>query len=112
MPDFKVVETHLRGFFAGHTSSALAWLPGPSARLWPEFRVLVFEPGPRINLWAYASVGSCAERAQPALEFILLSEAPNPALVELLAMTAYYHQSEGLGEGHTFPIGRRWLPEA
>jgi hypothetical protein len=29
--------------------------------------------------------------------------------VELLTMTAFYHETEGLGLGHTFPIGEPWL---
>ena len=29
--------------------------------------------------------------------------------VELLTMTAYYHHTDGLGLGHTFPIGEPWL---
>jgi len=43
-------------------------------------------------------------------EFCVLSAEPSPRIVELLAMLAYYHQTTGLGLGHTLPIGEPWLP--
>jgi hypothetical protein len=34
------------------------------------------------------------------------------AHIETLAMVAYYHHTEGLDVGHTFPIGRPWCSGA
>jgi len=43
------------------------------------------------------------------MEFMILSPKSSPRCVELLAMCAYYHHTDGLGLGHTFPVGEPWL---
>ena len=44
------------------------------------------------------------------MEFVLVAPESSARHVELLTMTAYYHATETLEHGHTFPIGQPWLP--
>jgi len=47
------------------------------------------------------------------LEFVMTSSEADQRLVELIAMTAYYHggpPAQRLDVGHTVPIGEPWLP--
>jgi hypothetical protein len=106
------VESHLRQYFVGHRCSITAWGVGPTAKRWPHFRVLHFEPGPRTSRHVYVSVGAAAVRSRPRLEFVLLSRDADATHIETLAMVAYYHHTEGLDCGHTFPIGRPWCAGA
>jgi hypothetical protein len=106
------VEAHAKAFFAGHPCASTGWLPGPTARLCPASRVLVFAPGPRCDCHVYASIGASHLRDGVHHEFLLCSAGPEPSLIEILAMVVYYHHTEGLADGHTFPIGRPWLPDA
>ena len=106
------VEAHARAYFAGHPCSVAAWLPGPIAQLSPAFRVLIFGPGPRTSHAIYASVGASLFRPGTHREFVLMAPAEHPECIELLAMVAYYHHTQGLDVGHTFPVGRPCLPGA
>ena len=84
---------------------------GPAADLLPRLRIAVLSPGPRTNLWVYATVGASEAKSGPTdgLEFFMTVPAEDLRHVELLTMTAYYHYTDGLGLGHTFPIGEPWL---
>ena len=106
------LERHARSFFAGHECTVTAWAPGPTARLFPASRVLVFGPGPRGLGYAYVSIGASNVRTDVSREFVILAPRTDSSLTETLAMILYYHHTEGLDLGHTFPIGRPWLPEA
>jgi Suppressor of fused protein (SUFU) len=80
----------------------------------PAFRVLEIAPGLKSALWNYVSVGACDLPAPNAsrLEFLLCSKEPSERAVELVTMVAWYHSTEGLGVGHTMPIGEPWMPGA
>ena len=104
------LRRHLGTFFAGHACAEHAWRIGPALTHLPRLRVAEFAPGPRFSGWVYASLGAWEARPDPRLEFVITAPAPDLRLVELLAMTAWYHRTEGLGLGHTFPIGEPWLP--
>ncbi len=107
------VENHFRRFFAGHAVAIRAWPHGPTTAH-PDFRVLEFAPGPRSQLWSYVSCGAgdltSPNRAE--LEFLLCCAQQSDRAVELVTMAAWYHSTQGLGRGHTLPIGEPWLPEA
>lgn len=105
-----MVRRHLRQFFAGHTCEEHPWTLGPAADVLPGLRVAEFAPGPKLDLWVYASVGAWEARENPRLEFVLAAPQQDLRHVELMAMTAWYHGQQGLGLGHTFPIGKPWLP--
>ena len=107
-----IIEEHLRRFYDGHVIADTPSLPGPTARLWPQFHILTIEPGPRIGLWSYVTVGAFQARKEHLLEFVILAQHPSASLVELLAMATYYHHTHELGHGHTIPIGRSWIPGA
>ena len=76
----------------------------------PLLRIAQFAPGLRIGVWVYATIGASTVRPDVRLEFVLAAAAPDVRHVELAMMTAWYHQHEPLGLGHTFPIGEPWLP--
>jgi hypothetical protein len=76
----------------------------------PEFRVLVFGPGPRAEHSTYVSIGASLVRAGCHRELVFCAPAEQTECVELLAMVAYYHHTEGLDVGHTLPVGRPCLP--
>lgn len=106
------VETHAQAFFAGHPRASTAWLVGPTAQLFPETRVLAFAPGPRCDHHVYVSIGASHVRHGVHREFLLCSREADPSLVEILAAVVYYHHTQGLDVGHTFPIGRPWVAGA
>jgi hypothetical protein len=109
---FEEVVQHYFSFFEGHKAHRCEWDRGPMPEAIPEFHVLRFEPGPRIGLWTYCSVGASSITHEDAgkLEFLIHSEREDPRLVELLTMVAYFHRSTRLGLGHTLTIGEPWLP--
>lgn len=79
----------------------------------PQFFVCEVGPGPRSTLWLYATVGASELRDGPGgLEFILACPSQCERGVELATMAARYHRRQGLGMGHTCPIGEPWLPGA
>jgi hypothetical protein len=104
------VRQHLRQFFTGHACEEHIWTLGTVADELPHFRVAEFAPGPKIDLWTYASIGAWEAGDKPRLEFLLAAPKQDLRHVELVAMTAWYHRRHGLGLGHTFPIGEPWLP--
>lgn len=108
------VEAHARRYFEGHAAKVRVWPRGPMARSHPDFRVIEFAPGPRSGLWTYVSVGALDldSSGGTPLEFLLCAEHPTERAVELLTMAAWYHSTDGLGLGHTMPIGEAWIPGA
>ncbi|MEW6741856.1 MAG: suppressor of fused domain protein [Planctomycetota bacterium] len=108
------IAEHARQFFARHKSEEKTWTLGPMSRSCPGFRVLEVGPGPKSGLWNYVSLGASRLTAPNgrALEFILCTPYQTGRGVELVTMAAWYHYREGLGVGHTMPIGEPWLPGA
>jgi hypothetical protein len=106
----EAIRRHLQTFFAGHTYGETVWTLGSTETL-PRLRIAAIGPGPRTGLWVYATIGASEAAADPngGVEFLMTAPAENLRHVELLTMTAYYHQTEGLGLGHTLPIGEPWL---
>ena len=49
------------------------------------------------------------ESADALLEFLVLADAQDPRCVEIVTMAAYYNRTQGLGVGHTLPIGEPWI---
>lgn len=115
-PSFRceVVERHIREFFAGHTITEHRWTLGPVSDAIPQFRVLCAAPGERTGCWTYLSVGASTIEIDQAglLEFFIISPIEDLKNVELVTMTAWYHKTETLARGHTFPIGEPWLAES
>lgn len=105
-----VVRRHLRRFFAGHPCEEHIWTLGPALDELPRLKAAEFAPGPKSDLWIYATIGAWEARADPRLEFFIAAREPDLRHVELLFMIAWYHGRYGLGEGHTMPIGEPWLP--
>lgn len=101
---------HLRSFFRGHESHEHWWRLGPAIESLPRLRVAEFIPGPQSDLWVYATVGAWEAKLDRRLEFLIIAQNQELRHVELLTMAAWYHRDQGLGLGHTFPIGEPWLP--
>ncbi|MFG1808373.1 suppressor of fused domain protein [Streptomyces sp. NPDC049040] len=107
------VETHVRGFFQGHSVTGEDWDLGPGRReMVPGLRILTVSPGPRADSWAYVTAGcwSVAERDGHGVEFVLTAPVRDERFVDLLAMTAYYHAVQHLDLAHSLPIGEPWQP--
>lgn len=106
-----LIEQHCKAYFKGHKCSSHQWSLGPLQDLAPWFHVLRFAPGPRTDLWVYISVGASLLGSSPGsgIEFSVTSPQESSRIVELLAMSAYYHKNHRLGLEHTLPIGESWL---
>ena len=86
---------------------------GPRWQLPPGFRVLVFSPGERRRMWAYATCGMSQQYDAPGIEIHLFSPVKCATHIELLTAIAHYHVTgEYLGVGHTVNFGRPWLPDS
>ncbi len=104
------LRRHLQTFFAGHPYEETVWTLGPTEAL-PRLRIAVIGPGPRTNLWVYATLGASETTVETmdGIEFLITAPAEDLRHVELLTMTAYYYHTEWLDLGHTLPIGEPWL---
>ncbi|WP_051944402.1 suppressor of fused domain protein [Streptacidiphilus rugosus] len=108
------VESHVRGFFAGHDQvQAHDYDLGPGRReAVPGLRIIAASPGPRCNVWTYVTAGcwSAVEKQGHGIEFVLTSPAGDVSFVDLLAKIAYYHAAHHLDLEHSMPIGEPWMP--
>jgi hypothetical protein len=108
---YPALRAHIRRFFKGHRRQEYEYTRGPAGRIPTDFRVVRVAPGPKTPLMTYLSLGSweAAGDSKCGLEFVVTTQQPEMKCVELLAMVAYYHRTEGLGVGHTFPLGHGWV---
>jgi hypothetical protein len=108
---YPALRAHIRRFFEGHGYREHEYTHGPAGRIPPDFRVVQVSDGPRTRLCTYLSLGSWEATCESncGLEFLVTTSLPEMECVELLAMVAYYHRTERLGVGHTFPLGYAWL---
>jgi hypothetical protein len=108
---YPALRAHIRRFFEGHCCSEHTFAGGPAGRVPPDFRVVRVAAGPKTPLTVYLSLGSWEATGDTGhgLEFLVTTSRPEKDCVELLTMVAYYHRTEGLGLGHTFPLGYSWL---
>ncbi|WUR85895.1 suppressor of fused domain protein [Streptomyces phaeochromogenes] len=110
----EVVESHVRAFFMGHTVEVVDYDLGPERReIVPDLRVLVVEPGPRSDSWAYLTAGCWAsmEKHSHGLEFVMTAHVRDQRFIDLMAMIAYYHGGgHRLDLEHSMPIGKPWVP--
>ncbi len=110
------MAAHVRRFFDGQEVTIERWSTGPIEGRVPGFAVARVGPGPKLpGLWTYVSLGcwTATHEDEHGLEFALVGAKNDPRLVELLALTAFYHcgpESQRLDLGHTVPIGEPWLP--
>ena len=108
------VEEHVRDYFSEHIVTEHIFRKGPTRQLVPEFRVLCAEPSGGLDFYTYLSIGASlvGNPDGRSLEFLVTSNRHDDLWVELLTMTAYYHSTESLELGHTFPIGHPLLADA
>jgi hypothetical protein len=86
---------------------------GALSSLVTGFRVLVFSPSPRREMWTYATCGMSAQNDAEAVELHLFSPAASESHIELLAAVAHYHLTgECLGLNHTVNFGWPWMPRS
>lgn len=87
------------------------WQTGPVDQLPEGFCILEFAPTRLRDMWTYATCGMSPLTDQPPIELHLFAQRPSMSHVELLTVVAYYHRvGKPLKLGHTFNIGRPWLP--
>ncbi len=104
------LRKHIQTFFQGHRYEETMWTLGPVEWV-PGLRIACIGPGPNTEFWMYVSIGAweMQRAAESTLEFFIIAPEENLRHVELLTMTAWYHGTDCLGLGHTFPIGGPWL---
>ncbi|MGW5636769.1 suppressor of fused domain protein [Streptomyces sp. NPDC003832] len=114
LPAAEAVETHVRAFFEGHRVEAVDYDLGPDRReAVPDLRILVVEPGPRGDSWAYVTAGcrAAVQKDGHGLEFVMTAHVRDQRFIDLMAMIAYYHcGGHPLGLQHSMPIGEPWVP--
>jgi hypothetical protein len=108
------LDQHVRNFFGGHTITEHIFAKGPTKQLIPDFKVLCSHPSGDFNFYTYLSIGcSLIEHKDGRrLEFLATSPSYDEVWTELLTMVAYYHSTEWLELGHTFPVGHRLLRDS
>lgn len=109
----EATEAHVRAFFTGHDVGIVDYDLGfGRRRAVPDFRIMAVGPGPRSSAWAYITAGcwSAVNQDGHGIEFVMTSKQREPAVVDLIAMVAYYHAAHHLDHWHTMPIGGPWLP--
>lgn len=108
------IESHVRAFFTGHAVEVVDYDLGPERReAVPDLRVLVVEPGPRSDNWAYVTAGCWASMEEHGygLEFAMTAPVRDQRFIELMTMIAYYHcGGHQLDLEHSMPIGEPWMP--
>ena len=100
-------------FFAGHDVEIVDYDLGfGRRRAVSDLRIMVVGPGPRGDSWAYVTAGcwSAVNQDGHGIEFVMTSKLRESAMVDLIAMVAYYHAGHRLDHWHTMPIGDPWLP--
>jgi hypothetical protein len=110
---YPALVQHIQSFFKGHACELLHAPPGPNQRVLPRLHVMRVGPGPRMPHWTYLTVGvwEVDRDSGGGLElFHIVDRQDDEKNVLRLAMTAYYHHGNHLGEGHTFPLGEPWEP--
>jgi suppressor of fused protein SUFU len=104
--DTKLIDHHIRRFFAGHSIHESQWTHGPAQRELPQLRVLHISPGPRLKWWTFITVGASSANAASPLEYLMIGDEPRTSYAEILTMLAYYGIAHTLDEGHTMAIGK------
>jgi len=104
------LHQHYVGYFKA-VGQKLVWDKGPQEKLHPDFYILEFEPSQIHDFWTYCTVGmSVDSEVDNLIEIFIYSPRQDPALVELLTITASYHRNVlPLGLNHTVNIGQPWL---
>jgi len=90
----EAVESHVRGFFEGHSVEVIICDLGLEQRdVPPDLRVLVVGPGPRSDSWAYVTAGCWAamEKDGHGLELVMTAHVRDQRFIDLIAMIASYH---------------------
>ena len=104
------LRAHVRHFFQ-HSEIVELHSDGPIAETNEHFAVMRVAPTSPTDLWTYFSVGAWAARPEddPGVEFVLTLAGSDERAVDLLAMSAFYHEQHPLGWGQLLPIGEPWL---
>lgn len=108
---YNSIRKHIENYFPNHIISEYKWKKPPLVNFLPEFSVLEIEPGPKNDLWTYISLGTWEIKHEESgsLEFMVIAPEKNKQHILHLAMTAFYHITNPLSVGHTFPMGEPWL---
>jgi len=105
---------HYRAFWGADRIEELHWTPEHMAERLPDFHIARIRPATPDEPWVFASIGAWrATAGEPhGLEFVAVSRGQSAAVMQRLAMVAYYHAGppeHRLGAGHTLPIGEGWV---
>jgi hypothetical protein len=110
----EAIRRHYDSVWGVENVEEVHWTPGPLVQRLPNFHVVkVREVTDAQTWWILASIGAWeATLEQPeSFEFVVATRFPN-AVIENLAMLAYYHAGppeQRMDVGHTVPIGSAWV---
>jgi hypothetical protein len=83
---------------------------GPIRELPPDFRILVFPPNEKRNMWTYATCCMSQPHDARRIELHMFSPYESEEIEELLTAVAHYHRTGARVDcGQTVNFGRGWL---
>ena len=108
------IAAHYRAFWGAKRIEEVHWTPEHLGSRLPDFHIAKVKPTERDGMWTFASIGAWrATDGEPhGLEFVAVSRGQSAAVMQRLAMVAYYHAGppeNRLGAGHLLPIGEGWI---
>ena len=88
-------------------------IPDPHGKMGKDFSVLEFPPSEKASCWIYATLGMSTDTPDSLIELHVLSSKQDATLIELLTITASFHQNDALlGLHHTVNFGRPWQDDS
>jgi hypothetical protein len=105
---------HYRRFWGRARVEEVHWTPEHMASRLPDFHIAKIRPPEPNGMWVFATIGAWRATAADdhGLEFVAVARSEAAAVLNRLAMTAYYHAGppeNRLGVGHTVSIGEGWI---
>lgn len=83
-------------------------ITGPLLKLNPQFKILIFPPDEKRNMWTYATCGMSRTKGSK-LELHMFSINKNDRIIDILISIAHYHMTEKpLNLGHSVNFGIPW----
>lgn len=111
------ILAHYRAFWGDDRVEEVHWTPEHLAERLPDFHIAKIRPAEPDGMWIFASIGAWRATADErhGLEFVAVHPVESAAVMQRLAMVAYYHAGppqNRLGVGHTLPIGEPWVRDS
>ena len=108
MYNLELLKQHLEANW-GKSVNTTSQISDPLRKMPAGFSVLEFPPSEKHNFWIYSTLGMSTDYPVNLIELHIFSLRQDSTLVELLTVTASFHQNDApLGLHHTVNFGRPW----